>query len=584
MKDITKAVENLHEHLLTKEIVSAAVEEGNVRLLDCLPEKWLTPELIFSVVFSKNEENRYSHRSFDLGRIPLAARTKEVCLIAVKSDLKNFEHAPAEHRDAEMLEILIKSADDTLHLLSQIPESAWSIDLVRKGIDSIISSCYSSNYTPRSHRYTGQSYDSSQAVELIQVFLEFVPKRLKTMSLYLGLFDHKSLSAKDVALLTPERYKQHGYYLRLARIDLGMVPESRYSYEHFMLALGVDSKMNVNNFKEDSKQRERLFELMDDKMADLIIERTPNFFSELPKKFRTTKRLTFALKKKSGDSYRSRLVNKDDRSLLTPSVCRLFIEKGIALPDFTPNAIWDSEFVDHCIQHGSPYNWLERMPVELFSQKLADYLIGYSGHYISEVPQQFVTYDLAVKVHNEYLEKHNLNQIEEYIPQRYYQEFTQETGLPKEFFGRETTLGKLREERRSYTYCKLGNSYLGIYCTGRWQSEAHRIVLTRRTSGSIYPQQIFDKVVQTFHVTWLEKLIADNDPQYQRPTVRKDLKDLQVNPYYTLVEDSEYRGIKIYRNFLLGETINYAASLKGSAISTQDIQQLKESIDLWMKE
>lgn len=582
MKDITKAIENLHEHLLTEEIVNAAVEEGNVQLLDYLPEKWLTPELIFNVVSSKNDD-KYYLRSFDLGRIPLGARTKEVCLIAVKSDLGNFEHTPSEHRGTEMLKILVKSAQDALHLFPLIPEYAWSMEIVNKGIDSVISSCYRSNYTPRSHRYTGQTYNSSQAVELIQVFLEFIPKRLKTIKLYLGLFEQKSLSVNDIALLTPEKYKQHDYYLKLAQIDLNMVPESRYSYEHFMLALGPDSKMNVHNFKEKSKQRERLFELMDEKMADLIIERTPGFFSELPKKFRTTKRLILALKNNNGYSHRFRFISEDDRNLLTPTVCRLFIEKGLELPSYTPKAIWDNEFVNHCIQHGSPCNWLKRMPAELFNQGLADYLIGYSGHYISEVPQKFITYDLAVKVHNEYLEKHSLSQIEEYFPQKYYQGFTQETGLPEEFFGREITLGDLREDRRSYTYCKLGNSYLGIYCTGRWQNETYRIVLTRRTSGSIYPQRIFDKVVQTFHVTWLEKLIADNDPQYQKPTVRKDLKELQINPYYTLVEDSEYKGFKLYRNVLLGGTVNYAVSLKGSVMFLPSSDEMRESIDLYLK-
>lgn len=581
-KSITTAVKNLHEHLLTHDIVSAAVEEGDVELLNCLPEKYLTPDLIFSVIFSKNKEGHY-FSSFNLERIPLSARTKEVCLVAVKDNLGNFPHVPIEHRGAELLEILVGSAQKTMHLISQMPADAWSYEHAITGIKSIISSSYRSNYTPRSHRYTGQTYLASAAVESIQIFLSLVPAKYKTRKLYMEFFKFKPLSSEDVSFLIPSKYKQHDYYLTLAKIDFSLVPESRYSYEHFILALGPDSKMSIHSFEKNEKVRMRIFELMDDTMADLILDKSPSFFPELPKKFRTTKRLKKALEKYSGNSYWRGWVRKEDRLLLTPTVCRLFVKKGFDLPECMPQVIWNAEFVDYCIENGRPYVWLDKMPKELMTQKLADYLINYNGHYITDIPQEFITYDHAVQVHREYLKDNKLEQIENYIPPHYYREFTRETGLPKEFFGGEVSLQALRENRGKYTYCKLGKSYLGIYCTGRWQNEAYRIVLTRHSSGSIYPQQVFDKVVQTFHVTWLEKLIADNDPQYQKPAIRKDLKELLINPYYTLVEDCCYQNFTIFRNVLLGGTANYAVSLNGSVVFETSLDDLKETIDEYLK-
>lgn len=581
-KSITTAVQNLHEHLLTDDIVSAAAAEGDVRLLDYLPEKYLTPDLIFSVIFCKNEDEHY-FRSFNLGRIPVTARTKEVCLIAVKNSHDNFSHVPVEHRGGELMAILVETAEQTMHLISQMPAEAWSYEHVITGIKSIISAIYSNNYTSRFQRYTAQTYLTTKAVRNIQLFLSMVPAKYKTRKLYMEFFKFELLTSKDISFLIPSKYKQHEYYLMLAKIDFGLVPESRYTYEHFMLALGPDSKMDIHSFEKNDKVRTRIFELMDNTMADLIIDKSPRFFPELPKKFRTTGRLKRALEKYSGNSYWRGWIKKEDRLLLTPTVCRLFVKKGLGLPECMPKFIWNAEFVDYCIENGSPHVWFNEMPKELMTQKLADYLINYNGHYLTNVPQEFITYDHAVQVHRDYLKDNKLKQIEDHIPSHYYREFTRETGLPKEFFGGEVTLQTLRETKGKYTYCKLDKSYLGIYCTGRWQDEAYRIVLTRHSSGSIYPQQVFDKVVQTFHVTWLEKLIADNDPQYQKPVARKDLKDLHINPYYTLVEDCHYQNFTIFRNVLLGGTANYVVRLNGSVVFDKSLDGVKEAIDNYLK-
>ena len=43
---------------------------------------------------------------------------------------------------------------------------------------------------------------------------------------------------------------------------------------------------------------------------------------------------------------------------------------------------------------------------------------------------------------------------------------------------------------------------------------------------------VFRKQITTFHRTWLEKTICDNDPQFRIPKIQKDLKDVQAMRYY----------------------------------------------------
>ena len=61
-KRIYEAVANLPEELITPEIAAAAIEEGNIQLLDCLPHKYLTGEVVVSVI--EKNSNSYSYYGF----------------------------------------------------------------------------------------------------------------------------------------------------------------------------------------------------------------------------------------------------------------------------------------------------------------------------------------------------------------------------------------------------------------------------------------------------------------------------------------------------------------------------------------
>ena len=67
-KRIYEAVANLPEELITPEIAAAAIEEGNIQLLDCLPHKYLTGEVVVSVI--EKNSNSYSYYGFKLSSLP----------------------------------------------------------------------------------------------------------------------------------------------------------------------------------------------------------------------------------------------------------------------------------------------------------------------------------------------------------------------------------------------------------------------------------------------------------------------------------------------------------------------------------
>lgn len=580
MKNITEAISYLPEHLVSQQMVDEAAEEGDIRLLNCLPEKFITPELVFALVEKQNEQKSYLRPSFDLSRVPQAARTKEVCLAAVRAGASNFDHTPEEHRDSELLEILLRDTEENMYRISRMPAGSWNHRLVVKGIESIVRS--GNGFSSSKYGYAIHQNGNTRVLELLQVFLALVPPRYKAAKLYIELFNISFLSGKDIAFLTPEKYKQHAYYLAMAKKDLDLLPKSRYTYEHFTAALAPDSKSTILNSSNEEINK-CLFEVMDDAMADLIISCHPIYFPELPKRFRTTHRLKMALENSSCNSYWTGWVKREERLLLTPSVCRMFIKKGYTLPEFVSKVIWTPEFIDYCMENDRPYNWIDVMPKELITQRVADYLLSCSKMYIEDIPAKFITYDNAVRAHREFLASNELKEYAKYIPSKYYKRFTAQTGLPKEFLGGEVSLSELREHKDSFTYCKLDESYLGIYRSGVWHDDSYFVILTRPAPGSTSPAAIFDVRVKTFHTTWLEKLIADNDPQYQKPTVNRELKDLLINPYYTLVEDSTYKGCTVYRNVLLGGTAYYAVSLNGSVVFENSLGSVKEAVDEYLK-
>ena len=229
-KEIYTAIANLPEHLVTPEIARAAVEEGNLKLLDCLPHRYLTEETVMSIV-NRNEKS-YCWDSFRLSNIPESLRGRQLCEFAVKKDTDNILHVPENLRSSAMLEKLLERKDAGMKYLHLFPSSLWNAALVRKGISSVYTRTHDSY-----GRYGG--YQTTHDIKRVQIFLSFVPAAILNRRFYLDMFSD-GLKAGDMDVLVPARYKHREYYLRMAGTDFNFVPPSHYDYDRITKAISHD--------------------------------------------------------------------------------------------------------------------------------------------------------------------------------------------------------------------------------------------------------------------------------------------------------------------------------------------------------
>lgn len=563
MKDINicKAIAHLPEELVTPEIATAGIEEGKIELLDHLPHKYLTAEAILSII-NKNEKS-YSWESFSLSRIPEELRTREVCDFAVNKDIDNFSYVPANCRTSAMLKKMVSDVAKGIKYLHLFSGTLWDTTFAYAGINSAYS-CHAQSYRYRGGYHTSGTND----IKMVQVFLTFVPIRLENKKFYEGLFLNTRLSPEHIDLLTPVKYKSRSYYMQMATRKFSLIPQKQYSYEIFMAAMTEDSRTSVDDlFSEQIKPH--LFACLDNAMADHIVTVSAEHFKELPKEFQTSKRLEQAIDS-FNNGYSYNLVDSAYQHLFTESVCQAFIRKDKHYPEF-PKHIWTPAFVEYCLQHGPSFHWFKQMPKHLQTLDIVYKALEQNTDYLAYTRPELISLEQAQKLFRESEYTH------QYIPEHFYTEFTEQTGLPKEFFGGEISFHTFRESKINYTYCKLGHCYLGFYQHGL-RSAPTRLIMTRRIPHSIRPETVFDRTIGTYHSTWLEKLIADYDPCFVKPST-KGLKEYQVNGYYTVEKVETYKTHTIYANTLLGERISYSVKIDDRVEFFRQINNLKEEID-----
>lgn len=560
--DICKAIAHLPEELVTPEIATAGIGEGNIELLDHLPHKYLTGEAILSII-NKNEKS-YSWQSFSLSRIPEELRTQEVCDFAVNKDIDNFSYVPANCRTSDMLKKMVSDIDKGIKYLHLFSETLWDTTLAYAGINDAYS-CHAQSYRYRGGYHTSGTND----IKMVRVFLTFVPATIKTRKFYEGLFLNTQLSPEHIDLLIPVKYKRRSYYRQIATRKFSLIPQKQYSYEIFMAAMTENSRTSVNDlFSEQIKPH--LFACLDNTMADRIVTVSAEHFRKLPKEFQTPKRLERAIDSFSSN-YGYNLVDSTYQHLFTESVCQAFIRKDRQYPEF-PKHIWTPDFVGYCLKYGPSFHWFEQMPKHLQTPGIVYKALEKNAGYLAYARPELISLEQAQKLFRQSEYTH------QYIPECFYTDFIEQTGLPKEFFGGETDFHSFRENRTKHTYCKLGHCYLGFYQYERYGSPT-RLIMTRRTPHSIRPETVFDRTIGTYHSTWLEKLIADYDPCFIKPSITKGLKQYQINGYYTVEKVETYKAHTICVNTLLGERISYSVKINGRVEFFNQINNLKEEID-----
>lgn len=558
--DIYDAITNLPDSLITKEIYEAAIEEGKIQLLNILPQEYLTEENI-NKVLDKNVES-YSWNSFSLSSIPEHCRTQKVCDVAVKKSLSNYLTVPDDKKTNDMLLEVMGSAEKYIHFLPSVPAITWDENAVYSGVKSIYNSG-SSN----SRYYSSSSASKETQMKLIQIMLAYVPEAIKTKSFYFGLFS-TSMSVEDTDFLVPQKYKKSNYYLEMAKKSIQNVPVEKLNYEVIMAALLSENNHETDfwgGWKSKSEVKEPMLELMDTDMADIVIGRWPSKLSEIPEVFQTKSRLITALdSKKENSRDADRIYGSFDIKTFDDDICRSIVrQEEYQCPEFAPE-IWTRDFIDYCIENATSFYWFKQMPKELQTQEIVDRAMDASIHNVKYVEPQFISYETAITVFR-YCDSWDKSNYEyrEHTPKHYLDDFNMETGLPREFFGGETTYFKLKEGRNNYKYCQIGECYIGFFIDKDGRTEYNRLIMTRRTPMQIRPSIIFSRTVGTFHKTWLEKLVADNDPLFVKPIPEKGLKGYQQNPYMDVQVADIIEGIKIYGHSFLDETLFYTVIING---------------------
>lgn len=549
-KSIKVALEYLPEEFVTQEMVNEAVKCKDVEVLSYIPQRFLNTQLIEQVI--ANCDNCW--HSFKLKHIPEECRTESVCAYAVKKSWRNIYAVPTHIMTREMALKVVQNCAGDLDILSAIPAHIWDNELAIEAMVSLIGNV---------HRIG----DYTNAIMRVEIVLGYLPASLKTQELFTAMLQREALDVLCVDRATPTKFKNKLYYQYLAKRDLSMVPHKYISYEVLYAAVFSEHNNKVHN----EYVLGHYLHLLDDRLADQLVRRYAYVFRTLPDKFRTAKRLVLALDSSSRDSYT--LINTEDGKdsrLLTVEVCKAFVRRGGSCPTF-PQKVWTRKFVEYCEENCKSYQWFEQMPTEFQTPKNTQAAFDYNSYNIRYFLKRFITPAMAKSVYRE-------NYYNCWVPKHFISEFVKQTGLSEKFYGGERPLLTLKNNHEDYTYCKIGNTYIGFYYTDKYNPNTARLIMTRAESRYCKPSRVFECGVSTFHRTWLEKIVAENDPLFEKPKVDKSLRAVQALGYYGVEKIKDIKRTEIFRNTFLGETIGYCARRRDLTYHSDNCSTLLEGM------
>ena len=549
-KSIKVALEYLPEEFVTQEMVNEAAKCKDVEVLSYIPQRFLNTQLIEQVI--ANCDNCW--HSFKLKHIPEECRTESVCAYAVKKSWRNIYAVPTHIMTREMALKVVQNCAGDLDILSAIPAHIWDNELAIEAMVSLIGNV---------HRIG----DYTNAIMRVEIVLGYLPASLKTQELFTAMLQREALDVLCVDRATPTKFKNKLYYQYLAKRDLSMVPHKYISYEVLYAAVFSEHNNKVHN----EYVLGHYLHLLDDRLADQLVRRYAYVFKTLPDKFRTAKRLVLALDSSSRDSYT--LINTEDSKdsrLLTVEVCKAFVRRGGSCPTF-PQKVWTRKFVEYCEENCKSYQWFEQMPTEFQTPKNTQAAFDYNSYNIRYFLKRFITPAMAKSVYRE-------NYYNCWVPKHFISEFVKQTGLSEKFYGGERPLLTLKNNHEDYTYCKIGNTYIGFYYTDKYNPNTARLIMTRAESRYCKPSRVFECGVSTFHRTWLEKIVAENDPLFEKPKVDKSLRAVQALGYYGVEKIKDIKRTEIFRNTFLGETIGYCARRRDLTYHSDNCATLLEGM------
>lgn len=542
--DIISAIRALPEHLFTPEIARAAIESNDINALNYIPSRFLTMEMVENLI----ENNMKTWSSFDLARLPVEWRTREICEFAFKNDVNNIKAFPERFISREIAKTVVSCGSGHFNILSYIPASLWDAELA---------------YIALNNKTVSNSYkvDHEGDYRRMQIVLRYVPESVKTKSFYLGMFRELKAECYVLSRLVPNKYKNKKYYMELAKRDLSLVPEQYISYETLYCALLSEYQSPHNR----APKFKRYFPFLDDFLADRLVMKEPYIFLDLPQRFQTSERLIIAIEcmERIDIMY---FAEEVEQRLLTPEVCKAFIRKNLLCPKF-PDNVWTKEFVDYCMEHGTSFLWFKQMPQRFQTSANTQAAYNYNAFNVYHFAKRFITPQMAKRCHRNTFYK-------DAVPKLYLEEFKKQTGLPEEFYGGECSLLSLKNAKVDYSYCKIGNTYLAFYTKDCGRTDKPYLMMTRTESRYCTPEKVFDVPIGTFHHTWLEKIVSQKDPQFVKPKVDRSLRAVQALCYYGVEKIKDINRTEIFRNTFMGETIGYCARRRNLTYHCDECENL----------
>jgi hypothetical protein len=569
MKSVYQAISYLPPEFITPDMVAAAAREHNPHLLDVLPPEYITVDVI-DEIFSV--EKSYYFGDFDLSKIPVEYRTGKICELAIRYTTNNLRHVPKGMITRQMVERVIEK-NATLSLIHMIPSGIWDEELTGKGIWAILN-----------ERQPGQSYHHTLSADKerlmkIQILLRYIPTHIKTRDFYYNLFS-KTCDLDFIAFITPAKFKDRRYYMAMAVRDFRYVSRLYWNRDGYMTALSKDSHVTVRDLLDDEMRRESIMSMMDDELADAIVTKDGGYFRNLPEEFQTEERLILILRTlgaKNGGSGFSKYCYPE--KLLTQQVVKEFIANSIECE--IPEQMWDEELAAFCLGNCKDFFWFRQMPKKLQTRENVLAAATYSEYNLRYARKELISRDVAIKtMRSRCSSRRDIKDPLEYLPENYFTSFTKKTGLPYGCLGGEVSFSDLKTKREMFTYCRLGNMYIGFMPEGKSYDNNYRLIITKVRAGS-EPVEIYNNEVATFHKTWIEKAVFDSDPDFVKPQVDSSLKDVQALSYYGVEHlETNEEGFDVYRNTFYGKPVGICVKKDGV---TYHADTVEEAINGWRR-
>lgn len=274
VKSFPYAIRYIPEKIISKEICDIAFVKDPYTI-SCIPEGFIDYDMAKQAVM---------HSGYVLKKIPVALRTKDVCLIALKSEKQaEIEDVPKELLDKELCLTYLSSANYLKNPLDKIPVELWDHDICLAAVfadgheleripkefvnnetctAAVKRDTYAAKYVPES-LFTEEI--ANIVVGVSDTNFEFIPRSVLTEGICKKAISHGERSGTVLGLIPEYIITQEmcDMAIEISVFDLKYVPESFVTTE-MLISVGKRAAARViDNFPERLKTKETILKIIE---------------------------------------------------------------------------------------------------------------------------------------------------------------------------------------------------------------------------------------------------------------------------------------------------------------------------------